>query len=157
MAGVALLPGVNMNPCEAVVQMPGAAVVVSGDALRNIVREAEGMHQLLGRYAYSMFAIGVQNAACNAFHSAKQRCARWLLMHHDLVEGDDFPITQDMLATMLGVRRPTVTVVAGELQRARLVHYRHGRVTIRDRSGLEASSCECYSAIREEQQRLLGF
>lgn len=157
MVGVALLPGVNMMPCDAVVQIAGTAKRMSAEQLKLAVRQPGGLHELLGRYAYSMFAQGVQTAACNSFHSVKQRCARWLLMIHDLVDGDEFPITQNLLATMLAVRRPSVTLAARALQRARTIDYRHGRMTILDRRRLEAASCECYGTIRDEQHRLLGF
>ena len=157
MVGVALLPGVNMMPCDAVVQVGGTALRMDSDVLKQAVKQPGLLHELLGRYAYSLFAQGVQTAACNAFHSVKERCARWLLMTHDLVEGDEFPITQNLLATMLGVRRPSITLVARALRRARLIDYRHGRMKIRDRRGIEAASCECYRLVREEQHRLLGY
>jgi len=157
LAGVALLPGVNMMPCDAVVQMAGAALLMTSDDLGKVVKESLPFRELLGRYAYSLFAQGVQTAICNSFHSADQRCARWLLMTHDLAEGDEFPLTQSMLATMLGVHRPSVTMIARELQRSAVIDYRHGRIRILDRRKLEAASCECYRVLREEQQRLLGF
>lgn len=157
MAGVALLPGINMMPCDAIVQIAGSALRMDSDALKQAARQPGLLHDLLGRSAYSLFAQGVQTAACNTFHSVKERCARWLLMTHDLIDGDEFPITHNLLATMLGVRRPSVTIVARALQRARLVEYRHGHMKIRDRAGLEAASCDCYRVVREEQYRLLGF
>jgi CRP-like cAMP-binding protein len=157
LAGVALLPGVNMMPCDATVEISGTALRMNGDLLKHQVRDVPPFRELLGRYAYSLFASGVQTAACNTFHSVKQRCARWLLMTHDLVEGDEIRMTHNLLATMLGVRRSTVTIVAGSLQRARLITYRHGRLTIRDRPGLQAASCDCYRLMREEQHRLLGY
>ncbi|OFW34536.1 MAG: hypothetical protein A3G76_13505 [Acidobacteria bacterium RIFCSPLOWO2_12_FULL_65_11] len=157
MAGVALLPGVNTMPFDGTVQVAGTALRLTAEALKQMVREPGPIHELLGRYAYSVFALGVQTAACNNFHSLKKRTARWLLMLHDLAENAEFPLTQNTLALMLGVRRPSVTIAARALQRAGLVDYRHGRMRIRNRRGLEAASCECYRVIRQEQQRLLGY
>ena len=99
-------------------------------------------------YTRSILATSAQLVACNALHAVNERCARWLLMCRDRVGSDEFPLTQEFLATMLGVRRATVTVAAGTLQTAGLITYRHGRVRILDRVGLEAASCECYAAMR---------
>ena len=99
-------------------------------------------------YARSVLATSAQLIACNALHAVNERCARWLLMCRDRVGADEFPLTQEFLATMLGVRRATVTVAAGTLQTAGLIAYRHGQVKILDRPGLEAASCECYAAMR---------
>jgi CRP-like cAMP-binding protein len=96
----------------------------------------------------------MQAVACNALHDVQQRCARWLLMTHDRVRRDDFQLSHEFLATMLGTRRPTVTVVAGALQNAGLITYRYGRVTIRNRKGLEAAACPCYPVIRTQFDRL---
>jgi CRP-like cAMP-binding protein len=110
-------------------------------------REAErrgAFHELMAHYAQALFGFVAQSTACNAIHSVEQRLARWLLMAHDRMETDEFPLTQEFVAIMLGASRPTVTVVAGTLQKAGLIRYRHGRVTIADRESLEAASCECY-------------
>ena len=88
----------------------------------------------------------MQSTACNAVHSIEQRLARWLLLAHDRVGRDEFPLTQEFAAMMLGAARPTVTIVAGTLQRAGLITYRRGRITIVDRDRLESASCECYEA-----------
>lgn len=157
MTGIALIPGVNMMPYDGTVLVAGTALRMDADTLKRAARQFEPLHYLLGRYAYSLFAQGVQTAACNSFHPIRQRCARWLLMLHDLADGDDFPVTQHLLAVMLGVRRPSVTLVARDLQRAGFVDYRHGHVKIRNRRGLEAASCECYRLVRDEQQRLIGY
>jgi CRP-like cAMP-binding protein len=96
----------------------------------------------------------MQCTACNALHDVTQRCCRWLLQTHDRIEGDDFPMKHEFLAVMLGVRRPTVTVVMQTLQRAGLVASRYGRIGIVDRTRLEATACECYGVIRAHFQRL---
>ena len=99
---------------------------------------------LVRRYAQALLGVVMQSTACNAVHSIEQRLARWLLMAHDRVEHDEFSLTQEFAAMMLGATRQTVTVVAGTLQRADLIAYQRGRITIVDRPGLEQACCECY-------------
>jgi len=101
-------------------------------------------HHLLSRYAQALVGFIMQSTACNAVHSIEQRLSRWLLLAHDRIGKDDFPLTQEFVAMMLGATRPTVTVVAGTLQRAGLIHYHRGHMTIVDREKLESASCECY-------------
>ena len=98
----------------------------------------------------------MQSVACNAVHSAEERCARWLLMTHDRVDGDRFVLTHEVLAQMLGVRRAGVTEAASALRRAGLVEYTRGRITVLDRQGLEAAACECYGVVRANLEHLLG-
>jgi len=102
--------------------------------------------ELLTAYAQALTGVIMQSTACNAVHSVEQRLARWLLMAHDRVGRDDFPLTQEFVAMMLGATRPTVTIVAGTLQRAGLITYHRGHVTIVDRPALESAACECYQA-----------
>jgi CRP-like cAMP-binding protein len=106
-------------------------------------------HHLMTRYAQALSGFIMQSTACNAVHSVEQRLARWLLMAHDRIGRDDFPLTQEFVAMMLGTSRPTVTVVAGTLQKAGLITYHRGHVTIVDREKLEAASCECYATTTE--------
>jgi CRP-like cAMP-binding protein len=157
LAGSSLVPGANMVPYDGVVQAEGRALRMSAESLKELTRTFGPLRLLLGRYAYSVFASGVQTAVCNNFHPIKDRCARWLLMLHDLADGDTFSVTQNLLAVTLGVRRPSVTVAATALHEARLVQYHHGRLTVRNRRGLEAAACECYRLIRDQQRRLLGY
>jgi CRP-like cAMP-binding protein len=103
-------------------------------------------HELINRYRQALMGVIMQSTACNAVHSLEQRLARWILMAHDRTEKDEFPLTQEFVAMMLGAARPTVSVVAGALQKSGLITYRHGRVSVVDRAGLEAASCECYAA-----------
>jgi CRP-like cAMP-binding protein len=98
----------------------------------------------------------MQSTACNALHQVQQRAARWLLMTHDRMHELDFNLSHEFLAVMLGVQRPTVSLVAATLQQSKLIRYTHGRVTVRDRKGLEAASCECYAIIRAHFDRLRG-
>jgi len=116
------------------------------DAFRREVDRRGAFHELMAHYAQALFGFVAQSTACNAIHSVEQRLARWLLMALDRMGSDEFPLTQEFAAMMLGASRPTVTVVAGTLQRAGLIKYRHGHVTIVDRENLEAASCECYRA-----------
>ena len=108
----------------------------------------------MGRYTQVVIAQMMQSTACNALHRVQQRCARWLLMTHDRMHKQDFHLSHEFLAVMLGVQRPTVSVIAGTLQKAGLISYTHGRVSVRNRKGLEAASCECYSIIRAHFDRL---
>jgi CRP-like cAMP-binding protein len=101
-------------------------------------------YDLLTRYAQALVGLIMQSTACNAVHTVDQRLARWLLMAHDRIGTMSFPLTQEFVAMMLGVARPTVTIVAGTLQRAGLIRYQRGNVTVLDRARLEAASCECY-------------
>src|SRR5205807_8405796 len=106
------------------------------------------------RYAHVLLAFVMQSAACNGLHAADERCARWLLHSHDRIARDSFALTQEFLAVLLGVRRATITVIASEFQRAGLVEFGRRRVTIRNRAGLEAMSCECYRVIKDQFDRL---
>ena len=98
----------------------------------------------------ALHAQVAQTAACNGHHAVDERLARWLLMAHDRAEGAEFPMTQEFMAMMLGVRRAGVSVAAAVLQRAGAIGYRHGHVTVLDRAGLEGASCECYGAVRRQ-------
>jgi CRP-like cAMP-binding protein len=116
------------------------------DAFCQEIDRRGALHKLTTHYAQALFGFVAQSTACNAIHSVEQRLARWLLMAQDRMGSNEFPLTQEFVAMMLGTSRPTVTVVAGTLQKAGLIQYRHGRVTIVDRESLEAASCECYRA-----------
>jgi CRP-like cAMP-binding protein len=136
------------------VQVPGQAVAMAAGAFL----KATGRNPLRGlvhRSAQALFSQATRRVACIALHSIEERCSRWLLLIHDRVGGDEFPLTQESLAQMLGVRRASVTVAAGVLQKAGFIHYSQGRMAIVDRDGLENASCECYRVIRTEFDRLL--
>ena len=106
------------------------------------------------RYTLSLVTQISQGSACNRLHPIEARCARWLLQTHDRVDGDSFPLTHEFLAQMLGVTRPSVTIAAGILQKAGLIHYVRGVVDILDRPRLERAACECYAIITREFRRL---
>ena len=114
------------------------------EAFRGEVDRRGAFHELMAHFAQALFGFVAQSTACNAIHSVEQRLARWLLMAQDRMESDDFPLTQEFVAMMLGASRPTVTIVAGTLQKAGLITYHRGRVSIVDGRRLEAASCECY-------------
>jgi CRP-like cAMP-binding protein len=114
------------------------------------------MRTVMHRYAHAFFNQVAQSAACNHFHTLQQRCCRWLLMTHDRMQSDQFLLTQEFLAMMLGVQRTGVSAAAGGLQRAGLITYKRGNVTILDRRGLMRRSCECYGVSKKEFDRLLG-
>jgi CRP-like cAMP-binding protein len=117
---------------------------MSVQAFRDEMNRSGRFSRLMTRYAHALVGIVMQSTACNAVHSVEQRLSRWLLLAHDRVGKDDFPLTQEFVAMMLGATRPTVTAVAGTLQKAGLITYHRGHVTIRDRKRIEAASCECY-------------
>jgi CRP-like cAMP-binding protein len=106
------------------------------------------------RYWQGLLTLIMQSTACMALHPVQDRCSRWLLMAHDRVHRDEFDLSHEFLAMMLGATRPTVTVVAGSLQKAGFIRYKHGRITILDRKGLENSACECYSTVKGQFDRL---
>jgi len=146
-----------MMSCDGVVQIPGVARRMSAEVLRREVLADETLYSTLGRFAQVLLVRSMQMSVCNMFHSVEQRCVRWLLTVSDLINNDDIPLTHDLMATMLGVHRPTVTLVLRSLHKAGLVNETRGRILIQDRRGLEDACCECYRVMRDEQQRLLGY
>lgn len=140
---------------QTLMQVPGGdAQMLSVADFRREVMAGGALHDLMGRYVQVSIAQLMQSTACNARHDVLQRCARWLLMTHDRVHRKAFDLSHRFLAIMLGVQRPTVSIAAATLQEAGLIRYTHGRVTVRNRKGLEAASCECYAAIRDQFDRL---
>jgi CRP-like cAMP-binding protein len=156
MIGVALLLGADQMPHRALMQIEGAGVRIKADVFKDLLAQSPTLQTLLMRYTLALLTLMAQNAACNRTHSVEERCARWLLLTHDRVYGETFPLTQDFLSQMLGVRRPTVSIAAGMLAKAGLINYVRGVITILDRRGLEEATCECYRVIRGEFDRLVG-
>jgi CRP-like cAMP-binding protein len=157
LAGTAVCPGVTVMSCDGVVQIPGAAWQISADVLRRELLADETLYTTVGRFVQVLLARSMQMLACNMFHSVEQRCVRWLLTVSDLVNNREIPLTHDLMATMLGAHRPTVTLVLRSLYRAGLVNETRGRIEIRDRGLLEKACCECYGIMRAEQKRLLRY
>jgi CRP-like cAMP-binding protein len=136
-------------PGETMMQVPDTNVErLSVSAFRRELARQGALSELMGRYAQVSVAQMMQSTACNALHQIHERCCRWLLTTHDRIGRDDFHLSHEFLGVMLGVRRQSVTVVAGTLQAAGLIRYKHGNMTILNRKGLEAGSCECYALIR---------
>lgn len=154
--GLSSYLGNEISPMRFIVQVPGEAYRIPVVRLRNWVADIPRLQTLLGRYNDFLLAVASQSAACNRLHSVEQRCVRWLLRIHDRIEGDEMPLTQEFLAQMLGVRRASVSLAAGELQEAGLIRYAYGRVTILNRRGLEAVSCECTEAIERRYEALFA-
>lgn len=155
MVGLPVFLGAGSMPGRAISQIPGDALRMTADVFRTEVN-AVALQQILQRYTQGLLNQIAQSAACNRLHPMIERCARWLLMTHDRVGRDQFPLTHEFLSQMLGVRRATVTVAVGALQQAGLIRSQRGQMTILDREGLESASCECYRIIRDEYDRLLG-
>lgn len=156
MVGLAAFLGTRQAPARAFWQVAGAAFRLDASFLEKEKRRGSPLAETLGLYTQGFFAQIAQSVTCNRLHNLEQRCARWLLMTHDRVEGDDFPLKQEFLATMLGVRRTGVSEVAGRLQRKGLIKYSRGCMSVIKRGGLERLSCECYQAVAREYRRLLG-
>ncbi len=158
MFGMPLVFGAETAFTDCLMQLPGCALRMGAGAFRQELADADNapLTRRLLLYSEAQQAQVSQTAACNGRHGLEQRLARWLLMAHDRADGDEVPLTQEFIATMLGVHRPSITVTAGILQRAGLISYASGRITILDRASLEAASCECYTAVRARFARLLN-
>lgn len=156
MFNVANLLGDDKPLQRAMVQLAGSALRMPARPMLHEARTNGSFQELLLRYVQVSLSTASQSAACNRLHLLEQRCARWLLSARDRAEGDTFPMTQEFLAMMLGVRRPGVTLAAQSLQAAGLITYNHGTMTVLDRQGLEVASCECYRFVQNEFARLLG-
>jgi CRP-like cAMP-binding protein len=147
--------GAAVRGRDTMMQIPGtnAEMMAIADFRRELAR-GEAFSDALQRYAQGFLALVTYSTACLAAHAVQERCCRWLLMAHDRVHRDDFQLSQEFLAMMLGSTRPTVSVVASTLQKAGYITYMHGRMTILDRGGLESAACECYRAVKAEYDRL---
>jgi CRP-like cAMP-binding protein len=140
---------------DTMMQVPDTSIeMIPVEAFVREVATRGALHEIMGLYAQVTVGQMMHSTACNTLHQVPERCCRWLLMTHDRVHRDDFHLSHEFLGMMLGVRRQTVTVVAGTLQKAGLISYVHGHIRILDRKGLEAAACECYAAIREQFSRL---
>jgi CRP-like cAMP-binding protein len=154
--GVCAFMGGGNALSGAIVQAPGHALRMNAQAIaEHSMRSAPLMHQLL-RYTQALFTHMAQTSACNRHHELEQQLCRWLLLNLDRREGNEMAVTQERIASMLGVRRSGVTESALKLQQAGLIRYSRGRIAILNRPGLEARSCECYSVVSLAYQRLRG-
>lgn len=155
MFGVGVFLGSVTAPLLAVVQLPGEGLRMRAEVLKEEFNRRGQLHDLLLRYTQAFIIQIAQTAACNRAHGVEGRLPRWLLMCEDRAHSSELELTQEFIATMLGTRRAGVTEAAGRLRSQGLISYRRGHVTVEDRAGLEAMSCECYAIVKKEFERLL--
>jgi CRP-like cAMP-binding protein len=152
----AFMGGREVTQTEYIVQLPGEAMRIDAESLRTEFDRNTQMRDVMLRYTQAFMAQISQNVACNRLHETDQRFARWLLEVRDRVRVDEFPLTHEFIAEMLGIRRAGVTDAALELKKKGIIETVRGHITIKDFSALEKISCECYQALREEYNRLLA-
>jgi len=152
--GISLFMGGESTPSRAVVQSAGHGYRLRAEMIKDEFKRAPVLHLLL-RYTQALITQMAQTAVCNRHHSLDQQLCRWLLLSLDRLRGNELVMTQELIANMLGVRREGVTEAAANLQRAGLIRYRRGHITVTDRPGLELRTCECYCVVRREYDRLL--
>jgi CRP-like cAMP-binding protein len=155
-AGLPLLLDDDRMPTRAFVQLTGSSYRMQAGLFQKALAENPVFERLLNRHSLALFNQAAQSVACNRLHTLESRCARWLLMTHDRMRLEPFTLTHEFLSYMLGVHRPAVTLAAGVLQRAGLIRYTRGKVTVLDRAGLEAVACACYEVTRKNYERLIG-
>lgn len=153
--GVGVLMGTDSTPHENIVQLPGTAYRMPTNIFREMFEKCSVLRKLILRFTYAHMMQISQTALCNCFHQVEQRLARWILMSHDRSETDLLPLTQDLLAIMLGTSRPTVSISAAKLKDDGYIKYVRGKITVLDRKGLEDFCCDCYSLVRDEYERVL--
>lgn len=147
--GLPALLGVGEMPYRVMAQLPAVALRIKAEVLRAEFKRGDQLQSVLLRYTHVLLTQLAQSAVCNHYHTVEQRLARWLLVSRDRVHSDTFHLTHDLIANMLGVPRTGVTMAAGALQRARLISYSRGKITILDEHGLEAAACECYQVYKK--------
>jgi CRP-like cAMP-binding protein len=154
--GISLFMGGDTTPSSAVVQTAGHAYRLEGRLLKQEFNRAGLMQHLMLRYTQALITQMAQTAACNRHHSVEQQLCRWLLLTLDRMPTNELIMTQELVASMLGVRREGITEAAGKLQHAGFIRYRRGHIAVLERSGLEARACECYAVVKKELSRLLS-
>lgn len=155
LVGIALFMGGETTPSQAVVQSPGHAYRLIGQRLKDEFHNSGELQLLLLRYTQALLTQMAQTAVCNRHHSVNQQLCRWLLLSLDRLSSNSLLMTQELIANMLGVRREGVTEAAGRLQKAGVIEYNRGHITVLDRPKLEEMCCECYEVVRQESERLL--
>jgi CRP-like cAMP-binding protein len=156
LVGISLFMGGDTTPSSAVVQTAGHAYLLERRLLKQEFNRGGLLHRVLLRYTQALITQMNQTAACNRHHSVEQQLCRWLLLTLDRLPSNELVMTQDLVASMLGVRREGITEAAGNLQRAGLIRYRRGHISVLERPGLEAAVCECYAVVKKELVRLLS-
>jgi CRP-like cAMP-binding protein len=152
----AFMGGRETTQTEYIVQIPGDAMRIDAAPLKEEFNRNTEMRDVMLKYTQAMIAQISQNVGCNRIHGLDERCARWLLEVRERTGSDEFPLTQEFISEMLGVRRAGVTEAAGRLKERGLIDYGRGHIQIIDAQGLEAASCECYQVLKDEYDRLLG-
>lgn len=152
--GVPVALGVDSVPFDTIVQVPGRALRMPAARFRELLDTSPGLRVLVERHVEALLVQSLQSTACNRLHSLTQRSCRWLLLTHDRVGGTGFRLTHDLLAVMVGVRRPSVSAVVQQLERKGFLTYSRGWFAVEDRKGLEQQSCECYRVIQDHLARL---
>lgn len=143
---------IETNVC----QIPGTALRMPAAVFQEMTVGDTALRRVASRYLQAYLSMVSQNVACNRLHNIEQRLAKWLLMSHDRVHRQDFTLTQEYLASMLGAQRPSVSIAAGILQRAGIIEYKRGKIQMLDRQALEEASCECYAIVQRHFERILG-
>ena len=151
--GFPVVLGASTTPHQALVQGAGSAMRMPANELKAEFKRGGMLHDLILQYTNQLFIQVAQTAACNRVHKVEERLARWLLLTHDRTQGDQFTLTQEFIARMLGVRRAGVSVAASGLRKEKLIDYRRGVVTILNRKGLEGASCECYRTAKKQTEQ----
>jgi CRP-like cAMP-binding protein len=155
MVGLPVFLDAEFHPYRVVAQIPGQAVQVQARAFREAVKAGGNFDRIMRRYSLYRMWCANQTGVCNALHSVEERMSRWLLMAQEGVGKEEFELTHEFVAELLGVRRQTVSLVAASLQRSGLISYRRGILRVLDRAGLEASCCECYRVMKDLYARLM--
>ncbi len=156
MIGLPVVFGDRQAPHSVYMQVAGAGFKMKANSFRQEMQDSLSLQRAMLRYAHAFFNQVAQTAACNIFHSLEQRCCRWLLMTHDRMRSNAFPLTQEFLAMMLGVRRGGVTIVANRLRKSGLIDYSRGHITILDHAGVVKQACECYYTGSSEFDHLVA-
>jgi CRP-like cAMP-binding protein len=155
--GFSVLMGLETTPHRVLIQIPGTALKIKSGVLRREFKRGGQFHDFVLRYVHALFTQASQTAICNRLHSVEARLARWLLTVHERVEADQFPITHDFMARMLGANRATVSLTAATIQQAGYIRYTRGKLTILDVEGLEDVSCECYRIVKKRYEDILKY
>jgi CRP-like cAMP-binding protein len=156
MVGFPIALGIDRGPQEVICQVSDGGWRMTADRFRDLLPSVPTLHGALQRYAFTFLNQAARSSACNRMHDINQRLARWLLLVHDRVPGDELGLTQEFLSQMLGVRRPSVSLAASTLQHAGLISYRWGRITVLDRRGLEDAACGDYRQTVAEYESVFG-
>lgn len=149
MTGLPVILRSNRAPFQVIVQLKGGALRIRGGALREEFNRGGKLQDVLLRYTHSLLIQVAQSAACNSFHTVRQRLCRWLLVSCDRAQTETLQLTHEFLSYMLGVPRTSVTMIAGAFQKEGLIRYSRGKIRIHNRGGLEAAACECYGRVRD--------